>query len=393
MIKVFLVDDEIAIRENLRNSFPWEEEYSLVGEAPDGEIALSMIMDERPDVVITDIRMPFMDGLELCRALGTSMPWVRVIILSGYSDFDYAKQAIKLGVEDYLVKPVSVVDLKQALDRIRARIDEERQTRVKARDLQRRLASESRFVQDKLLGSLLLEPIDSENAEKTRAQMLHLGIGIDSPFYTVLDVTFRFAEGGRDQGIALLLPVADSSGGKVLLCTATSGARALVMGESREDVEERAWTVGSSFVYTLEHGGATDVLVTVGETCGHLTGLYHSMRSARHVRHLMEKRQSGSRLHIAGVQEAEDYPADMRTFEIMPLYEQLQYVTEDELPNVFRTYIVSLKELDVSTEMSEDYLKMEGLMTALRIVREAGGVPEQVLDRSDYEAALGKETD
>jgi DNA-binding NarL/FixJ family response regulator len=71
-----------------------------VGEAPDGEIALSMIMDERPDVVITDIRMPFMDGLELCRALGSSMPWVRVIILSGYSDFDYAKQAIKLGFCD-----------------------------------------------------------------------------------------------------------------------------------------------------------------------------------------------------------------------------------------------------------------------------------------------------
>ena len=64
MVKVFLVDDEIVIREGIRNSFPWEESgYTLVGEAPDGEIALPMIRDANPDILITDIRMPFMDGM------------------------------------------------------------------------------------------------------------------------------------------------------------------------------------------------------------------------------------------------------------------------------------------------------------------------------------------
>ena len=90
MMKVFLVDDEIAIRENLRNSFPWEEKgYQLVGEAPDGEMALPMLRDLNADILLTDIRMPFMDGIRLCEEVQRTMPWVERIILSGYDDFSW----------------------------------------------------------------------------------------------------------------------------------------------------------------------------------------------------------------------------------------------------------------------------------------------------------------
>ena len=83
MIKVFLVDDEIATREGIRNSSLWEEgEYTLIGEAPDGEIALPMIYEEKPDIVITDIRMPFMDGLALSRAVKISSSCPDTVILS-----------------------------------------------------------------------------------------------------------------------------------------------------------------------------------------------------------------------------------------------------------------------------------------------------------------------
>ena len=79
MTKVFLVDDEIAIRENLRNSFPWEEKgFQLVGEAPDGEMALPMIRDLDVDILLTDIRMPFMDGCPATTTLNTPgrrLPW------------------------------------------------------------------------------------------------------------------------------------------------------------------------------------------------------------------------------------------------------------------------------------------------------------------------------
>ena len=99
-IKVFLVEDERIVREGLRDMIPWEQ-YGFVfaGEAQDGEVALPMVRRIRPDILITDIKMPFMDGLSLSRLVNRELPDTRIIILSGYDDFEYAQQAIELQVE------------------------------------------------------------------------------------------------------------------------------------------------------------------------------------------------------------------------------------------------------------------------------------------------------
>ena len=142
MMKVFLVDDEIAIRENLRNSFPWEEKgYQLVGEAPDGEMALPMLRDLNADILLTDIRMPFMDGMKLCEEVQRTMPWVERIILSGYDDFAYAQKAISLGVKEYLLKPVTAAELEAALNRVSRQIEEKRRDRENLTALRERLSS------------------------------------------------------------------------------------------------------------------------------------------------------------------------------------------------------------------------------------------------------------
>ena len=108
MIKVFLVEDEFAIREGIRRTVNWEKEgFVLCGEAGDGEMAYPLILKEKPEILITDIRMPFMDGLELCRLVKEALPSVRILILSGYDDFSYAQEAIRIGVEEYLLKPLS----------------------------------------------------------------------------------------------------------------------------------------------------------------------------------------------------------------------------------------------------------------------------------------------
>ncbi len=108
MLRTFLVEDEIVVRETIKKMIPWEQYgYELVGEAPDGEVALPMIKNLKPDLLITDIKMPFMDGLTLCRMVRKDFPEMKIVILSGYDDFNYAKQAIAIGVEDYLLKPIT----------------------------------------------------------------------------------------------------------------------------------------------------------------------------------------------------------------------------------------------------------------------------------------------
>ena len=390
LLKVFLVDDEIATREGIRSSFPWDEEhFTLVGEAPDGEIALPMIADEKPDVVITDIRMPFMDGLALSRAIRRTMPWIHIVILSGYSDFDYAKQAITLGVEEYLLKPVTVEELRSVLDRIRDKLLEERKNRAAEQMIRQQMASGIRFVQDKLLGSLMSAPIDAQDAARTRAQMENLGIHVTAPCYNVLDIRFGYEEGeDPERGMTLLQQLADSNEGDILLCTSLHGANVLIMDQNRRALEERCYTFASSVVYTLEQDGAEDVLVCIGEPCDNLEGVYDSMRSARHVRHIIDSRQETGRRKIVGVQEMEDVPLTVESLDIQPLYEQLQYVRPEDFPEVMRTYICSLHEADMHTGAWEDYLRMEAALTASRIVREAGGDPARELNLQEYETVM-----
>jgi len=127
MYKVFLVEDEIVIREGIKNNIHWEEEgFKIVGDESDGELAYPMILREQPDILITDIKMPFMDGLELSKLLKKDMPQLKIIIISGYSDFGYAQQAIDIGVCEYLLKPVTSSKLVASVKNAAAAIEKER---------------------------------------------------------------------------------------------------------------------------------------------------------------------------------------------------------------------------------------------------------------------------
>ena len=125
MLKVFLVEDESVIREGFRDKIPWEQYgFQLVGEAGDGEMALPMIRKLKPDLLITDIKMPFMDGLSLSEIMKEEFPKIKIIIISGYDDFEYARQAIKAGVDQYLLKPITRTTLRGVLLEMKEKIEQ-----------------------------------------------------------------------------------------------------------------------------------------------------------------------------------------------------------------------------------------------------------------------------
>ena len=130
MLKTFLVEDEVVIREMIKKMIPWEQYgFELAGEAADGEMALPLILKCKPDLLITDIKMPFMDGLTLCKLVKKELPDIRIVILSGYDDFNYAKQAISIGVEDYLLKPITKNAFIERLEEIHNRYEHEKTQR------------------------------------------------------------------------------------------------------------------------------------------------------------------------------------------------------------------------------------------------------------------------
>jgi two-component system response regulator YesN len=116
MFKALIVDDEPQIRKGLRTIVPWESYgFVVVGEAVDGVEALTLAREQVPDLVITDVKMPRMNGMDLSRALRAELPDTQVLVLSGYNEFAFAKEALKFGVMDYLLKPVDPDELGRSL--------------------------------------------------------------------------------------------------------------------------------------------------------------------------------------------------------------------------------------------------------------------------------------
>lgn len=124
-----LVDDEEDIRQSIIELVHWGKMgFEIIGEASNGEEALEVMEDNVPDILITDIKMPIMDGIELSKRVREEHPAVKIVFLSGYEDFEYAVSGIKLTILEYLLKPASISDLENMLGKVRKNLDEEKRS-------------------------------------------------------------------------------------------------------------------------------------------------------------------------------------------------------------------------------------------------------------------------
>ncbi|MCR5675904.1 MAG: response regulator [Lachnospiraceae bacterium] len=156
MIRVFLAEDEFVVREGIKNNIRWEANgYEFCGEAGDGELAWSMIQKEQPDIVITDIKMPFMDGLTLARHIKAQFPQIEIILLTGYEEFDYAREAVRIGVARYLSKPISGENLLKEVDAIAGRIRERREERESAKKYAEEMRERTEFERQEFFRNLV----------------------------------------------------------------------------------------------------------------------------------------------------------------------------------------------------------------------------------------------
>lgn len=154
--KVLLVDDEAEIREGMAHRIPWEElGFTICGTAENGLEALDIIEKEYPEIIITDIQMPFMDGLELIEQARLLLPLSKFIVFSGYDVFEYAQKAVSLHVAEYLLKPFSAQDLIEVLEKVKASMDEEKQAQRDIEKLQQQFEESLPLLRQSFLLSCL----------------------------------------------------------------------------------------------------------------------------------------------------------------------------------------------------------------------------------------------
>ncbi|WP_411679787.1 response regulator [Clostridium thailandense] len=163
MYKILIVEDEELVRKSIVNKIDWKTiGFSEVFDAEDGAVGLELALKIKPDVLLTDIAMPFMDGLELSEKLLKELPNTKIIIISGYDEFEYARKAIDLGVNNYVLKPIISSRLTEYLTKIKNQLDEKNLENSKLLQIKRQITETLPLLKEKFFNSLIKQGISEE---------------------------------------------------------------------------------------------------------------------------------------------------------------------------------------------------------------------------------------
>lgn len=275
MYQIFVAEDELLIRQSIRGIIEtMQGPYVLCGEAADGELALTMMQDLMPDILLTDIRMPFLDGFGLIKNVKSIMPWVKVIIISGYGEFEYARQAISLGVDQYLLKPIRAAELTEVIRNVSEQIDREKaDTKLEAgygKDEIRHVLR-NHFMKELLYGSTET----GELLEKAR----QLELDVVSPLYK--PVLFAFEGDDVDHRTLqnVLQHVFEQMELPLYAILDREKTAVLLKGAETEALTELAWQTAGAIRHET-HELCPTVTVVIGETVKRISEINSAYKSA-----------------------------------------------------------------------------------------------------------------
>lgn len=162
-IRVLIVDDEKLERVLILKAFDWEKEgFEIIGEAGNGEEALEFFKLKSPDLIITDINMPYMDGVQLAEQIKKMNAMCRVVMVTGYREFEYARQALRIGVEDFLLKPINIDEIKAVVQKIKGELEEQMGYHNEYRILKADMQENKHIVMESFLQRLVENRIGEE---------------------------------------------------------------------------------------------------------------------------------------------------------------------------------------------------------------------------------------
>jgi two-component system response regulator YesN len=195
MYKLLVVDDEPAVRFGLRNYMDWGQfDILFAGEADDGETGLEAVERLMPDIVLTDVRMPSMDGITLSREIRRRFPDIKIVFVSGHDDSDYLKSAMKVSAVDYIFKPVNLQELRTVIARVVAELQEEQTERRMTQQMQAKLQESMPLLREKFLLSLIRGGSIRGERVLERLDFLGLGLPYTAAYWVIVVSVDRFVD-------------------------------------------------------------------------------------------------------------------------------------------------------------------------------------------------------
>lgn len=392
MLKIFLAEDEVVVRETIKRMIPWEElGFELVGEAADGEMALPLLIRQQPDLLITDIKMPFMDGLTLARLAKKEIPGLKVVILSGYDDFNYAKQAIGIGVEDYLLKPITKNALIERLSEIRSRYEHEKTQKEYYEKFQREMQAYEKNSSRDFFEALVGGSMDMMEVYK-RAEKL--GLDIVAEAYNVLIFTMNCDEdfsGQRDEyssweaeSLELLENFFAGHSSAMLFRSNIFSYGVLLKGQ-RETIEENTRACVDEIRKILSRqDGRREWFLAVGQSVERLSQIqksYHTASRAFSQRYLYDENilyydEMETMEHPGGQAETEDnaylQKVDVNALNPAILQKFLSNGLQEETENFVKDYFYAIGQEPMESLVFRNYVILNVRFSVISFIKGLG---------------------
>lgn len=395
-IKVFLVEDEMVIRRGIKNSIDWEKEgYIFCGEASDGELAYPMIIKEKPDILITDIRMPFMDGLELCKLVKKELPNIKILILSGYDEFDYAKEAIRLGVTEYLLKPISSGKLLEALNGVSESIRREKEDKDLVRKYMEEMRENTEHEKQKFFEQMIAGNLSMADALETgKKYEMNLSAGM----YNLL--LFRFTLGEENRKSGELLGEAEYAIEKLTerleyvfeFQRGVEGWAFLLMADNEEQMSERVKELSKDLEEIMKNYSTIAYFGGIGQPVARLRELEESFREAERAlaaRFTMELNRIISVEDIRMAQNVDTLDDIENTSfgEIEKTRTMLEKFlnngAEDEIDEFVDVYINELPEENLKSVLMRQYIIMDAYIVMMSFCEKIEGIEGEMQAQSE----------
>lgn len=285
LYRLMLVDDEPEIREGMKEIVDWAASgFQLVAEADNGLDALQLAEQTRPDLVITDVRMRFMDGLEMVERMRAFLPMAQFIVVSGYDEFEYTRKSIQIKISDYVLKPVSAAEFTLVLERAKRALDQEYARHNSVQVMNRIFADSLPILRQQLLNSLMSGGMDEVSA---RAAAARYDLNLEADRYAV--ALLNVASGGDNQlagDVELTRLAVDRILREVVgertachVFNYNGQVAVLTMLRREQSMSELLQLMDTAAAVVRDYLGAS-VTAGVGEPCRELSGIPESARQA-----------------------------------------------------------------------------------------------------------------
>lgn len=395
-IKVFLVEDEMVIRRGIKNSIDWEKEgYIFCGEASDGELAYPMIIKEKPDILITDIRMPFMDGLELCKLVKKELPNIKILILSGYDEFDYAKEAIRLGVTEYLLKPISSGKLLEALNGVSESIRREKEDKDLVRKYMEEMRENTEHEKQKFFEQMIAGNLSMADALETgKKYEMNLSAGM----YNLL--LFRFTLGEENRKSGELLGEAEYAIEKLTerleyvfeFQRGVEGWAFLLMADNEEQMSERVKELSKDLEEIMKNYSTIAYFGGIGQPVARLRELEESFREAERALAARFTMELNRIISVEDIRMAQNLDTlddiEITSFgEIEKTRTMLEKFlnngAEDEIDEFVDVYINELPEENLKSVLMRQYIIMDAYIVMMSFCEKIEGIEGEMQAQSE----------